>query len=169
VKISIDSENPEAVRQAMRQWSTGVTVISSCHDGYQHGMTVSSFTSVSLDPPILLISLQQDSRTHALIKESGIFGVTILADDQQEISERFAGRTPDDEDRFLGLETFRMITGSPFLMGGLAFLDCVVYKSMIMGVHTLYFGKVIAARHVTNGRPLVYHDRHYHFIKGEDL
>jgi len=124
---------------------------------------------VSLDPPILLISLQQDSRTHSLIKESGIFGVTILAQDQQEISERFAGRTPDEEGRFLGLETFQLITGAPFLVGGLAFLDCVVDKSLKMGVHTLYFGRVIASRHDSNERPLLYHDRQYHFISGDDL
>jgi flavin reductase (DIM6/NTAB) family NADH-FMN oxidoreductase RutF len=169
VKNYNEAEDPEAVRQAMRQWTTGVTVVTSCHNGYQHGMTVSSFTSVSLDPPILLISLQQDSRTHLLIKQSGIFGVTILADNQQGISERFAGQTPDDEDRFTGLETFSMITGSPFLMGGLAYLDCIVDKSLVIGMHTLFFGKVIASRFASEGRPLVYHDRHYHFIREENL
>jgi flavin reductase (DIM6/NTAB) family NADH-FMN oxidoreductase RutF len=169
MKKNIDEANPEEVRQAMRQWTTGVTIVTSCHDGYQHGMTVSSFTSVSLDPPVLLISLQRDSRTHLLIKQSGIFGVTILAENQKEISERFAGKTPDDEDRFSGLETFNMITGSPFLVGGLAYLDCIVNKTLIFGVHSLFFGKVLASQFASEGRPLLYHDRHYHFIRGDDL
>jgi flavin reductase (DIM6/NTAB) family NADH-FMN oxidoreductase RutF len=154
--------DPETVRLALRQWTTGVTIVSSCHNGYQHGMTVSSFTSVALSPPLVMISLQREARTHALIVESGVFGITILAESQQAISERFAGHTADDEDRFAGLESFTLITGAPFLKGGLAFLDCKLINSQVIGEQTVFFGEILALDFKPVGRPLVYHDRRYH-------
>ena len=157
--------DPEAVRQVMRMWTTGVTIVTSCYDGLRHGMTVSSFTSVTLAPPLVMISLQRSSRTHGLIVGSGVFGVTILEETQQEISDRFAGRTPDDEDRFAGLKTFTMATGSPFIAGALAYLDCEVERMIQLGEHTLFFGEVIALQTAPAGRPLAYHNREYRFLR----
>ena len=85
----IDSEE---MRAAMRNWATGVTVVSTMFNGERHGMTVSSFTSVSIDPAMVLVSLQMEARTYKLVDSSGVFGVTILDNSQQEISDRFAGR-----------------------------------------------------------------------------
>jgi flavin reductase (DIM6/NTAB) family NADH-FMN oxidoreductase RutF len=150
----------------MRQWTTGVAVLSSCHADQQHGMTVSSFTSVSLDPPEVLVSLSRLSRAHALVARSGVFGVTILAEEQREIAERFAGRTPDEADRFVGLETFPLVTGSPFICGGLAFLDCEVSRTIATGGNTLFFGRVIAAQAGQDGKPLVYHQQGYQQLNG---
>ena len=109
----------ELLRQAMRFWATGVTIVTAAHEGIQHGMTVSSFTSVSLDPPQVLISLAQNTRTHDLITHSRNFGITILDSSQQEISDRFAGRVPDDLDRLNGLETITLVSGAPLLKQGL--------------------------------------------------
>jgi len=112
-----DPVDPEQLRQAMRLWATGVTVVTSQHEGVTHGMTVSSFTSVSLTPPQVLIALAQSTRTHALVKASRTFGVTVLGANQRVISDRFAGRQPDNEDRLSELKTFSLVSGAPLLEG----------------------------------------------------
>ena len=155
----------EQLRKTMRAWSSGVTVVTAAHEGNQHGMTVSSFTSVALDPPRVVVSLQTDSRTHTLIAETGSFAVTILAAGQDEISDRFAGRVPDTEDRLAGLETETMVTGAPFLKGGLAYIDCRVIQAIPAGTNTLFLAEVVAASGWKGqGKPLIYHDRHYHSL-----
>lgn len=154
--------DPELVRLYMRQWTTGVTIVSSAYDGVQHGMTVSSFTSISLDPPLVLASIARLARTHQLIADARIFGVTILDHTQQEISEIFAGRVGDDGDRFAGLETFTLATGAPFLRSGLAFFDCQVRLAFAVGDVTLFIGEVVAVQGVAEGQqPLVYYNRDY--------
>jgi len=154
--------DPEQLRQSMRAWTSGVTVVTASHAGEQHGMTVSSFTSIALKPPLIIISLQTDSRTHELVSQAKAFAVTILAEDQQELSERFAGRAPDVEDRLAGIGTDTLVTGAPFIKGGLAYLDCRVMQSISMGTNTLFLAEVVAARGNGAGQPLVYHDRKYH-------
>lgn len=155
--------DPEQLRQAMRAWSSGVTIVTAFHAGEQHGMTVSSFTSVALDPPLIIISLQTESRTHDLISQAQAFAVTILADGQQELSDRFAGRLADiGGDRLAGIETETLATGAPFIKGGLAYLDCRVVQTILVGTNTLFLAEVVAARGNRDGNALVYHDRKYH-------
>src|SRR3972149_6090743 len=114
----------EKLRRLMRAWTSGVTVVTAAYDGEQHGMTVSSFTSVSLDPPLIVISLQTDSRTHKLVQAAGAFAETILGAEQQKISDLFAGHAPGLVDRLAGLEIETLVTGSPALKAGLARMDC---------------------------------------------
>jgi flavin reductase (DIM6/NTAB) family NADH-FMN oxidoreductase RutF len=161
LKLDSLTVDPEAMREAMRQWATGVTVVSSLHDGVRHGMTVSSFTSISLEPPLVLISLAKQARTHDLVQRSGVFGVTVLNQLQLEISDRFAGRTTEDQDRFFDLDTFTLHTGVPFLTGGLSFLDCMVITSQEIGNNTLFIGQVIALQVGADGEPLIYYSRGY--------
>lgn len=161
MNASFSPVDPEAVRIHMRQWTSGVTIVSSAFGGIQHGMTVSSFTSLSLEPPLVLVSLSRLARTYHLVQASGVFAVTILGRDQQDVSERFAGRTPEDEDRFAGLDTFTLRTGAPLLAGGLAFFDCRVQYTHDFGDNTLFVGEVVAADGSQTGEPLVYYDRDY--------
>ena len=153
--------DPEKLRQSMRAWSSGVTIVTAATPNEQHGMTVSSFTSVALEPPMVIVSLQTSSRTHDLVSQANAFGITILAQDQQGISERFAGRGDDEEDRLAGVETESMVTGAPFLKGGLAYLDCRVSQAIPVGSNTLFLAEVVAAQGDGEGQPLVYHDRKY--------
>lgn len=155
--------DPEILRQAMRYWATGVTIVTSAHNGVEHGMTVSSFTSLSLDPPQVLISLAQNSRTHELVTNSQGFGVTILSDEDEELSDRFAGRIPDEGNRMVGVETFSLQTGSPLLRGGLAYFDCRVVSAFASGTNTVFIGQVLAAQSGENpqAKPLLYFDRGY--------
>lgn len=155
--------DPELVRLYMRQWTTGVTVVTSALGGVRHGMTVSAFTSISLEPPRVLVSIARLARTHQLIEDSRIFGVTILNSQQAEVSEVFAGRIGEDQDRFAGLETFTLATGAPFLRDGLAFFDCHVHLAFEVGDVTLFIGDVIALQGVPeDSHPLVYYNRSYH-------
>ena len=153
--------DPEQLRQSMRAWTSGVTIVTASHAGEQHGMTVSSFTSIALEPPLIIISLQTDSRTHDLVAQANAFAVTILGDGQEDVSDRFAGRIPDAEDRLSGIETETLVTGAPFIKGGLAYLDCRVTQTIAVGTNTLFLAEVVAARGNGEGKPLVYHDRKY--------
>ena len=145
----------------MRKWPTGVTLVTVSHQGIRHGMTVSSFTSLSLDPPWVLISLDRSSRTYNLVAEAGYFGVIFLSSQQQAISERFAGRETEHEDRFAGLETHTLVSGAPFLEGGLGCLDCRVVTTIESGTNTLFIGEALAARSGEGQLPLIYFDRQY--------
>jgi flavin reductase (DIM6/NTAB) family NADH-FMN oxidoreductase RutF len=153
--------DPEQLRAAMRAWTSGVTVVTAVHEGQQHGMTVNSFTSVSLDPPLVMIALQDATRTRELVHHAQAFGVTILSVDQEDISERFAGRTVDSENRMSGVETETLVTGAPFIKGGLAYFDCRVRQSIGLGPNTMFIGEVVAARRISDGEPLIYHHRQY--------
>lgn len=156
--LTVDTES---LRSAMRAWSAGVTVVTAAHEGQIHGMTVNSFTSISLDPALITISLQQNSRTHELISKSQAFGVTILSSEQAVISNIFAGRVPEASNRFANLQTETLVTGSPLIVGGLAWLDCRVIETFDAGMNMLFIAEVVAARSMDAGEPLVYHNREY--------
>jgi flavin reductase (DIM6/NTAB) family NADH-FMN oxidoreductase RutF len=157
--MPLDSEQ---LRQVMRSWTSGVTIVTARYGTQQHGMTVSSFTSLSLDPPWILISLQKASRTHELVLGAGCFGVTILSADQQELSDRFAGHIPDTSDRMSGLELEALETGAPLIEGGLAWLDCRVVQTISAGTNSLFIAEVVAARGGSGDDcPLVYHKQGY--------
>lgn len=154
----------EAMKQSMRQWATGVTVVSAAFQGDRHGMTVSSFTSVSLEPPLVLVSLQVDTRTCQLVEASGHFGVTVLDQNQQDLSDRFAGRMPETSDRFADLDHFQLSSGVPFIPGGLAYFDCQVVAAHAAGNHIIFIGQVQTTLSGEVGRPLVYHNRGYRHL-----
>jgi flavin reductase (DIM6/NTAB) family NADH-FMN oxidoreductase RutF len=145
----------------MRGWSAGVTVVAASFNGQTHGMTVNSFTSVSLDPPMITISLQGSTRTHEMVLKSHAFGLTILSSEQAHLSDLVAGRSPQVQDRFAGLETGTLVTGSPLIVGGLSWLDCRVTQAIEVGLNTLFISQVVAAREGQAGNPLIYHNRKY--------
>jgi flavin reductase (DIM6/NTAB) family NADH-FMN oxidoreductase RutF len=153
--------DPKKLRAAMRAWSAGVTVVTAVHEGKKHGATVNSFTSISLEPAMITISLQKSARTHELISKSRAFGLTILSAEQFKISDLFAGKMTEVEDRFSGLQTQTLVTGSPLLVGGLAWLDCHVVETFDAGLNTLFIAEVLAAQDTGDGQPLIYHNRKY--------
>jgi len=164
--MSVESEK---LRIAMRKWTSGVTIVTARYGEIEHGMTVSSFTSVALSPPTIMISLERGTRTHDLVLNSGSFGITILSKDQVELSERFAGRVADDQKRLDGISTHTLLSGAPFLKEGLAYLDCEVVQAIEVGSNTLILGEVIAASVSEGGSPLVYHDQDYRQLILEDI
>jgi len=155
------TEMGEQLRLAMRRWVTGVAVVTSHFDGTRHGMTVNSLASISLEPPYVGISLANRTRTHALVMQAGIFGVTLLSVNQQEIADRFAGKMPEELDRFTGLTVDQLVSGAPVLRGGTARLDCKVVHTFAMPGSTLFIGEVLAAE-TFDLEPLIYYNRLYH-------
>ncbi len=156
--------DPSDFRSAMREWATGVTVLTSDYQGTRHGMTVNSFTSISLTPPLVLVSLERKSRTNTLVKSSGFFGVTILARNQEEVSDCFAGRHTEHEDRFENVDTFTLSTGASFITGGLAFFDCRVVSIHDVATHTIYIAEVVRLQvnaQPEDSHPLIYHRQTY--------
>jgi flavin reductase (DIM6/NTAB) family NADH-FMN oxidoreductase RutF len=162
MKMSITAEK---LKQVMRNWTSGVAIVSSQFRGISHGMTVNSFTSVSVEPPLVVVTLANQTRTCDLVKKSHEFGVTILSSQQKGISDRFAGIMGDNEDRFAYLETYSLISPSLLISGGLAWLDCSVINEINLGKSTLFIADVVAAE-AEQGDPLLYHDRDY-FRLGE--
>jgi flavin reductase (DIM6/NTAB) family NADH-FMN oxidoreductase RutF len=155
------TETSESLREAMRGWPSGVAVVTSIHNGRIHGMTVNSLTSVSLDPPLVTVTLANQTRTCDLVTASGVFAVTLLEAGQAHISDIFSGKIPEERDRFDGLETETLVTGAPLLKGGRAYLDCQVVQSITLPKSTLFLGEVKAARGDLSRLPLLYLNREY--------
>lgn len=156
----------QALRESMRRWATGVAVVTSRYLENEHGMTVNSFTSISLEPPLVMVALDRFSRTCEIVTQSSVFGVTILASSQQHISDRFAGRVAGSQNRFDGIATQRLVSGVPFIAGGLVFLDCTVSETYQIATHILFFGHVISI-HINSeasAEPLLYFNLSYQQI-----
>ena len=158
----------EELRQVMRQWTTGIVIVSSEYQGTYLGMTVNSFTSVSVKPPIVIVSLANQTRTCELVKKSHILGLTILSSTQRVISDRFAGKISEHEDRFAGLETFSLDSLCPLISGGLAWMDCAIINEVKLETSTIFIAEVLAAK-IGSGDPLLHHNQDYYLLgeKGE--
>lgn len=150
----------EEMRQAMRRWSTGVAVVTLRLGDEVRGVTVNSFTSVSLVPPLVLICLDSHARTHDLLLAARRYCINILAEDQPLLSDRFAGRRPGEHGRFDDCSTRESPAGLPVIDGCLAWLDCRLVDLHPAGDHTIFIGLVTHAEHA-GGRPLLYHSGQY--------
>src|SRR5258706_3363506 len=159
--MAIDSAT---LRATMRQWSTGVTVVTTAWNGERAGMTVSSFTSVALEPPTVLVCLNKETYCHTLVDKSGVYAVSMLGAGQEALSNRFAGFDPTITDRFDGVDVFTAETGSPLLPDAIAHLDCVVRSTHDTWTHTIYIAEVVFARSDPDKVPLVYYNRTYHHL-----
>src|ERR1041384_7174837 len=153
--------DPEKLRHAMRAWTTGVAIVTSIYAGEQYGMTVNSFTSISLEPPLVSVTLKRLTHTHDLVVKSGMFSVTILTAAQKELSDLFAGKMPYVTNRFDNVETETISLDSPVFKDGMAYFDCRVVNSIPVGENTLFIAEVLDARGEGGGNPLVYHNREY--------
>ena len=153
--------DPETLRAVMRHWTTGVAIVSARDGATVHGMTVNSFSSVSLEPPLVLVCIEQRVRTHTLIEQARAFAISILREGQHIISDRFAGRETEHGNRFDGLATFTAVTGAPILADNIGYLDCAVVAAHPAGNHTIFVAEVVAAKAQNSGKPLLYFNRDY--------
>lgn len=144
----------EAVfRQVCGHFATGVTVITAMDGDEPVGMAANSFTSVSLDPPLVLFCAGKTSTTWPRIEAAGVYAVNILARDQEDVSRKFAAK---DDDRFGGVGWRTAATGSPILDGALAFLDCTIAAQHDAGDHVLVMGRVVEMGVEREAAPLVF-------------
>ena len=156
------SVDPATFKETLAHWASGVTVLTTLADGRAVGIAASSFTSLSLNPPQVLVSVNKRLYTHDAIKRSGFFAASILHAGQIEVGKRFAGMVPEVEDRFAGLAVHSAETGSPLLSDALAWVDCVVKHAYDGEDHTIFVGEVLAAGvgpQGAEGAPLLYYNR----------
>ena len=156
-------EGPERDRflDAMRLAATGVTVVTTSDGRQRLGVTVSAMSSVSADPPLLLVCVHQRSPVAAAVQDNGVFCVNLLSQDQRQVSDVFAGRVKTETgDRFACGGWHRRLTGAPVLVDAAAHFDCRLEASYTHGSHRIFVGRVVEAR-AGRGAPLVYCDRSY--------
>jgi flavin reductase (DIM6/NTAB) family NADH-FMN oxidoreductase RutF len=156
---------PADFRKAMGAFATGVTVITVDTEGEVQGMTANAFTSVSLDPMLVLVCVDQRARTHAHLHAKQRFGINVLAENQQAISDYYAnlpGAPQHAEEA--GAHFDRTAQGTPVLHGALAYLECRLHSTQMAGDHTIFIGEVEEAR-VHTGDPLLYFRGKYRNIK----
>ena len=148
-----------AFRRAMGSFPTGVTVVTvASDDSNMHGITVNSFTSVSLDPMLVLVCLNETSRGVSLIERAGAFAVNVLSARQQDVSCWFANRyRPTGSTMFDGVPFEPGITGCPVLVDATASFECRLRQSHPAGDHVIMLGEVIALRHRPQLEPLIFH------------
>ncbi len=148
-------------RHVLARFASGVTVVTVASDGTRAGFTASSFTSGSLDPPLVLVCVARRLDALGLIERGGRFGVSILAAHQRDLGLRFAGLLPGVHDRFAGVDLVPGRDGSPWLAGCLAWMDCRVWRLHDGGDHVIVVGEVVEARLGEATEPLGYFDRHW--------
>lgn len=145
-------------KAAMSHFASGVTVVTTEHGGRPYGMTVASFASLSLHPPLVLVCIERSVKSHEAIAASKKFGVSILGAEQADVSARFAARS---DDKFSGVAVSRGETGVPLLEGALCTIECTVRDQLPGGDHSIFVGEVVAVR-VREGAPLLYFRSAYH-------
>ena len=158
---SVDPIGPDEYRSILSRFASGVTVVTSRLDQDIAGMTVSAFSSVSLDPPLVLVCLSHGRPTTKLVEEAGWYGVNVLSSDQAHLSERFAFTDPAE--RFDDVDWYDGPNGMPLLTGTIGSLECKVEQIHLAGDHLIVVGLVVAAS-TTSGLPVVYTQRGYHHL-----
>jgi len=159
------STNQAEFRKAMGCFATGVTVITVDYEGEVHGMTANAFASVSLDPLLVLVCVDQRARTHGHLHAKKRFGVNVLAENQREVSEYYA-RPPGAHDRVepqTGTRFERTPHGTPVLQGALAYLECRLHTAQDAGDHTIFIAEVEDVV-VREGDPLLFFRGKYRSI-----
>jgi flavin reductase (DIM6/NTAB) family NADH-FMN oxidoreductase RutF len=135
----------EDFKRALSRRASGVAVVTARSGEQIHGMTVSAFTEVSLEPPLVLVCADKGSNTLPVIRSGGVFALNVLARDQQALSARFATKKDEDK-RFDGLETDAGRTGAPLLRGVAVNIDCRVVAAHEHGDHVVFIGQVEEVR-----------------------
>ena len=149
-------------RGAMRQLTGGVSVITAGRGKDISGMTVTSVSSLSVDPPALIVSVNRSASSWPLLKRYGFFGVNILTSDQIDIAERFAGKDGlKGAERFAGAEWITRASGVPLLVGALAAIDCEVEEIVERHSHAIVIGRVLDLQLSTRTAALAYWQGQY--------
>ena len=144
--------DPAEFRNAIGRFLTGVTVITTAHDGVLHGITASAVASLSVEPPTLLICLNKQSATRGAVTAARQFVVNVLAEDQADLAMHFASKSPE---KFVRLEIEASPHGLPRLPGAIATVDCAVVAEVDGGTHSIFIGRAVAGS-AGDGAPLGY-------------
>jgi flavin reductase (DIM6/NTAB) family NADH-FMN oxidoreductase RutF len=164
-ELDIEGDDPAvALRQTLGMFATGVTVITIRVGDQIHGMTANAFMSVSLAPPLVLISVDRGTKMCSMLHEGLRFAVSVLAADQNALSDRFAGRAAEDAP----MPSFAIVHEAPVVEGSAAQFVAHVVRSYWGGDHTLFLGQVEYARKTPDAAPLLFHGGHYARLIDDD-
>jgi flavin reductase (DIM6/NTAB) family NADH-FMN oxidoreductase RutF len=159
----VEGDEPAvALRRTLGMFTTGVTVITILKGEQVHGMTANAFMSVSLDPPLVLVSIDRRTKMCGLLYEGGHYGVSVLCETQSALSDRFAGRAASGTAE----PRFELVRDTPLVEGALAHFVARVERSYWGGDHSLFLGRVEFAR-TGEGAPLLFHGGRYE-RRGQD-
>ncbi len=152
-------------RATVGSFATGVTVVTTRGEEHAYGMTANAFSSVSLDPPLVLVCVIHPSEGSKHIESNRCFAVNVLREDQEPLSRYFASRDrPRGRDAFRDVPHRLGVSGSPILEGALAYLDCNLHASYDAGDHQIFIGEVLEISFQADGRPLVFHGGQYKLV-----
>lgn len=149
---TVQSVTADDFKKALRTFSSGVTVVTLRDGDTLHGITVSAFSSLSLDPPLVLVCVDKGATAHDSFARAGKFVVNILAESQEDVSNNFASRA---EDKFDKATWHEGVLGIPVIDGALGVVECLLHESLPGGDHTIFVGRVVASS-ASEGRPLLY-------------
>lgn len=163
--------DPMLFRQVLGRFATGVTVITTRKGDRKHGMTANAFSSVSLDPPLVLVSVDRRTEMHTLLQEGDSFCVNILPEHHQDWSAWWAGKAPKDGDQFATIPHSEKATGCPVLDDCVGYIDCKIWARYDGGDHTLFIGEVQEATvsEDPNIKPLLFFSSKYRKLHDEPL
>ena len=149
--------DPLLQRQIMGRFATGVTVVTTRWDGQLWGMTANAVMSLSLSPPLVVVSVDKSASMHGLLQKAEGFAINILKQEQEDLSVRFAQRGPKD---FADLATKVAQTGAPILTDALAYVDCKLVQIAAAGDHDMFIGQCLAGEG-GDGAPLIFFGGRY--------
>lgn len=156
--------HPDDFKAALSSWAAGVTVVTTRQHNLVYGITASSFTSLSLEPPLVLVCIANSNKLATMVQETKRFAVSILATHQENVSAYFAKSGRDPVERFEDFGTIELRTGSPIIEGALAHLDCELEMAVMGGDHTIAVGRVLGAASDPEKQPLLYYRRAYRTV-----
>jgi flavin reductase (DIM6/NTAB) family NADH-FMN oxidoreductase RutF len=152
-------------RATLGAFATGVTVITTRGEDHVYGMTATAFSSVSMDPPLVLVCVKTNAEGSGIISANGVFAINILAADQEPISNYFASRDrPRGRDAFAEVPHTTVETGSPRINGVVAYLDCRLAETHESGDHLIFIGEVLALDVDKDAEPLLFHGSRYRAV-----
>jgi flavin reductase len=152
-------------RDAVGGFATGINVITTRGEDHAYGMTANAFTSVSLDPPLILICIGSTATGADILRRNGCFAVNILGSEQEPVSRFFASKDrPKGRDAFRGVPHRKEVTGSPILDGAAGFLDCLLHAEHEAGDHLIFIGEVVALGADPEVEPLLFHAGQYRLL-----
>ncbi len=158
------SVNDQEFKNALKLWASGVTVVTAQTESLGlKGMTATSFSSVSMDPPQVLVCINKSADTGDAVLEGKTFAINILKAEQQEISNQFAGGASQEE-RFANVKWHKGETGSPVIDDALASIECTVVDQVLAGTHWVVIGEVQNVE-CRSGEPLMYYNSAYRELK----
>ena len=154
--------DPRHLRDACGLFGTGVNVIATRHADGDHGMTANAFMSISLDPPLIAISIGERAKILPLLHKAGRFSVSTLAEGQEKLAWHFAGRPADDL-----VNPFETLGGLPVVRGALAHYVCNIANEVQAGDHTIFLGHVQRLATDSGARPLIFHKGRFGAVAGQ--